>query len=158
MQLKPIGRIRSPFSNSPGTPIQPRFAGGQTGEAKIFPEYVEGLRDLAGFDRIWLLFWCHRASDAKLKVIPYRDTVERGIFATRAPARPNPIGLSCVRLAGIERNILHLAEFDILDGTPLLDIKPYVPDYDVYPAERTGWIGERGMDVVTADGRFEQPG
>ena len=90
-------------------------------------------------------------------MVPYRDTVERGIFATRAPARPNPIGLSCVRLTGIENNILHLAEVDILDGSPLLDIKPYVPDYDVYPVGRTGWIGERGLDVVAADARFEQP-
>ena len=157
MQLKPIGRIRSPFAHAPGTPIQPCFAGGHTGEAEIFPENAEGLRDLAGFDRIWLLFWCHRASDVKLSVVPYRDTVERGIFATRAPARPNPIGLSCVRLTGIENNILHLAEVDILDGSPLLDIKPYVPDYDVYPVGRTGWIGERGLDVVAADARFEQP-
>ena len=92
-----------------------------------------------------------------MSVVPYRDTVERGLFATRVPARPNPIGLSCVRLTGIENNILHLAEVDILDGSPLLDIKPYVPDYDVYPVGRTGWIGERGLDVVAADGRFEQP-
>jgi tRNA-Thr(GGU) m(6)t(6)A37 methyltransferase TsaA len=157
MQLKLIGRIRSAFANALGTPIQPRFAGGHTGEAEVFPEYAEGLRDLAGFDRVWLIFWCHRASDARLSVVPYRDTVERGIFATRAPSRPNPIGLSCVRLIRIETNILHLAEVDILDGSPLLDIKPYVPDYDVYPVARTGWIGERGLDVVAADGRFEQP-
>ena len=91
-----------------------------------------------------------------MNVIPYRDTVERGLFATRAPARPNPIGLSCVRLTAVENNILHLAELDILDGSPILDIKPYVPEYDAYPAERTGWIGESGLGVVTADGRFEQ--
>ena len=156
MQLKPIGRIRSPFPHAPGTPIQPRFAGGHTGEAEIFPENAEGLRDLAGFDRVWLLFWCHRASDAKLSVVPYRDTVERGIFATRAPARPNPIGLSCVRLTGIENNILHLAEVDILDGSPLLDIKPYVPHYDNYPVQRCGWLDTVPDKPVVADDRFER--
>lgn len=91
-----------------------------------------------------------------MKVIPNRDTEKRGLFSTRAPARPNPIGLSCVRLTGITGNILHLEEVDILDGTPLLDIKPYVPEYDAYPVENTGWIGEQGLKVVSADGRFEQ--
>ncbi len=158
MEFKPIGHIRTGFAHAQGTPIQPGFAGGHSGEAVIYPEYAGGLRDLDGFDRVWLLFWCHRSSEAKLSVIPYRDTVERGLFATRAPARPNPIGLSCVQLTGIEKNILHLAEMDVLDGSPLLDIKPYVPDYDVYPAKRTGWIGERGLGVVTADGRFEEGG
>ncbi len=156
--LKPIGTIRSPFSHAAGTPIQPRFAGAHSGRAEIFPKYAEGLADLEGFERIWLIFFCHRASAPKMRVVPYRDTVERGIFATRAPSRPNPIGLSCVRLTGIDGNILHLAEVDILDGSPLLDIKPYVPEYDIYPAGKTGWIGEYGLDVSRADGRFEQEG
>jgi len=155
MKLQPIGCIRSPFPSAAGTPIQPHFAGGSFGEAEIFSDYTDGLRDLEGFDRIWLLFWCHRASDAKLSVIPYRDTVERGVFSTRAPARTNPIGLSCVRLTSITGNVLHLEELDILDGSPLLDIKPYVPEYDVYPVKRTGWIRDCGPDVITADGRFE---
>ncbi len=156
MELKPIGRIHSPFTQAAGTPIQPRFATGATGHCEVFPAYVEGLRDLAGFERIWLLFWCHRAAAASLSVIPYRDTIERGLFATRAPARPNPIGLSCVRLVGIEGNILHLAEIDVLDGSPLLDIKPYVPDDDIYPVKRTGWIGDHGLNIGAADGRFQQ--
>jgi tRNA-Thr(GGU) m(6)t(6)A37 methyltransferase TsaA len=154
--LAPIGIIHSGFPHAAGTPIQPRFAGGHTGEAEIYPEYADGLADLAGFERIWLVFWCHRAAEARMRVVPYRDTVERGIFATRAPARPNPIGLSCVRLAGIDGNTLLLAEIDVLDGSPLLDIKPYVPEYDVYPVARTGWIGENALNVSRADGRFEK--
>jgi len=156
MELKPIGRIHSPFTQAAGTPIQPRFAFGSNGHCEVFPEYADGLRDLAGFERIWLLFWCHRAAAASLSVIPYRDTVERGLFATRAPARPNPIGLSCVRLVGIEGNMLHIAEIDVLNESLLLDIKPYVPEYDSYAVERTGWIGERGLNIAAADGRFQQ--
>ncbi|MEI6491052.1 MAG: TrmO family methyltransferase [Verrucomicrobiota bacterium] len=90
-------------------------------------------------------------------VVPYRDTVPRGLFATRDPVRPNPIGLSCVRLIGIEGNILRVAELDILNGTPLLDLKTYVPDYDAYPLGRVRWLGNRVLDVVEVDGRFQKP-
>jgi tRNA-Thr(GGU) m(6)t(6)A37 methyltransferase TsaA len=121
------------------------------------PAFVSGLKDLEGFDRIQLLFWCHRAAEAKMLVVPYRDNVERGLFATRAPARPNPIGLSCVRLLGIEGDIVRIAEVDILDDTPLLDIKPYVPQYDHYPGQRTGWLEDVAEKLVVADGRFEKP-
>ena len=120
-----------------------------------FP-YVPGLKDLHGFERIWLLFWCHRACDAKMSVVPYRDTVERGLFATRAPARPNQLGLSCVRLLGIRGDILRIGELDILDDTPLLDVKPYVPHYDNYPVGRCGWVDEVSNRLVTADDRFER--
>ena len=89
-------------------------------------------------------------------VVPYRDTLERGLFATRAPARPNPIGLSCVRLLGIEGEIIRIAEVDILDDTPLLDIKPYVPQYDHYPGQRVGWLEKASESLVVADGRFER--
>ena len=156
MNLTPIGEIRSPYAGAAGTPIQPRFSSGSSGEAVVFPEYSEGLSDLLGFERIWLVFWCHLAAEARMRVVPYRDTVPRGLFATRAPARPNPIGLSCVRLKGIEGNILRISELDILDGSPLLDIKPYVPDYDVYPVARVGWLGKGVLDVVEADGRFQK--
>jgi len=154
--MSPIGKLRTSRTQADGTPIQPRFAEGYDGTAEIFPEYADGLADLDGFDRIWLLFWCHLASAPRMRVIPYRDTVERGLFATRAPARPNPIGLSCVRLVGIEGNTLRLAEVDILDGSPLLDIKPYVPDYDFYPVKKTGWIGEHALNISKADGRFQK--
>ena len=120
------------------------------------PEFVAGLEDLAGFDRIWLIYWFHRAAPAKMSVVPYRDTVERGLFATRAPARPNALGLSCVRLLSIEGNVLQIAEVDILDDTPLLDLKPYVPQYDNYPVQRCGWVDTVPDKPVVADDRFER--
>lgn len=157
MQLTPIGVIHSPFTQAAGTPVQPFCAGDAEGWIEVFDAYAEALRDLDGFERVWLLFWCHRASDLKLKVIPYRDTVARGLFATRAPARPNPIGMSTVRLLRVDGNRVHVAELDILDGTPLLDIKPYVSQYDSYPGQRCGWLeGDQAKtDVTAADGRFE---
>ncbi len=157
MQLTQIGIIRSPFLRAAGTPVQPFSAAGTEGHIEVFDSYVEGLRDLDGFQRIWVLFWCHRASRPKLTVVPYRDTVSHGLFATRAPARPNPIGLSTLRLYEITGNRLHVGELDILDGTPLLDIKPYVSQYDNYPAQRCGWLdSDRAKKgVIVADGRFE---
>jgi tRNA-Thr(GGU) m(6)t(6)A37 methyltransferase TsaA len=156
MNLIEIGRIHTPFSRATGTPIQPCCAAGAGGFIKIKSEHVAGLKDLAGFDRIWLLFWCHRAADAKMLVVPYRDTIERGLFATRAPARPNPIGLSCVRLLGLESDTLRIGEVDILDDTPLLDIKPYVPQYDNYPVSRCGWVDSAPDRRGVADDRFDR--
>jgi len=156
MNLTEIGRIHTPFPRAAGTPIQPCRAGGTEGFVKMNAIYVPGLKDLAGFDRIWLLFWCHRATEAKMLVVPYRDTVKRGVFATRAPARPNPLGLSCVKLLGIEGDILRIAEVDILDDTPLLDIKPYVPQYDNYRVQNCGWVDTVPDRDVRADDRFEK--
>jgi tRNA-Thr(GGU) m(6)t(6)A37 methyltransferase TsaA len=157
MQLTQIGVIRSPFKRATGTPVQPFCAEGTEGRIEVFDSYRDGLQDLDGFQRIWVLFWCHRASKPKLTVTPYRDTVAHGVFATRAPARPNPIGLSTVRLFEISGNMLHVGELDILDGTPVLDIKPYVSQYDSYPGQRCGWLdGERATKgVIVADDRFE---
>lgn len=151
-----IGRIFSPFKQAAGTPIQPSRAAGASGHIELDPAYVPALKDLDGFDRIWLIYWFDRAIEAKLTVIPFRDTVERGIFSTRAPARPNPIGLSSVRLLSIAGNILSIADVDILDGTPLIDIKPYVPEYDNFPVQRLGWI-ENALNNSVADSRFEKP-
>ena len=156
MNLIEIGRIHTPHLHATGTPIQPCRAGGTAGFIKINEAFAPGLKDLAGFDRIWLIFWCHRASEAKMLVVPYRDTVERGLFATRAPARPNPLGLSCVRFLGIEGDILRIGEVDILDDTPLLDIKPYVPQYDNYPVQHCGWVDTVPDRAATADARFER--
>jgi tRNA-Thr(GGU) m(6)t(6)A37 methyltransferase TsaA len=156
MKLTPIGRIRSAFTHATGTPIQPYRAAGSVGSVEIFHPFVAGLRDLEGFDRIWLLYWFHRAADVKMNVIPYSDTVEHGIFATRAPARPNPIGMSSVRLLAVEGNVLRISEVDILDGTPLLDIKPNVPLYDTYPIARCGWFDGVPGGPVIADARFER--
>jgi tRNA-Thr(GGU) m(6)t(6)A37 methyltransferase TsaA len=122
----------------------------------LAPEFVVGLKDLEGFDRVWLVYWFDRASAPALTVIPYRDVVERGLFSTRAPARVNPIGLSNVRLTGIEGSTLRIADVDILDDTPLLDIKPYVPAYDDFPVQRLGWIDTVPDRPVVADDRFEK--
>jgi tRNA-Thr(GGU) m(6)t(6)A37 methyltransferase TsaA len=156
IRLTEIGRVHSAFLQATGTPIQPYRAGNAPGYVTLRPEFVEGLAGLAGFDRIWLIYWFHRASAARMSVIPYRDTVAHGLFATRVPARPNPIGMSCVRLLNIEGCILRLSEVDILDDTPLLDIKPYVPQYDNYPVQRCGWLDTVPDKPVVADDRFER--
>jgi tRNA-Thr(GGU) m(6)t(6)A37 methyltransferase TsaA len=156
IRLTEIGRVHSAFLQATGTPIQPYRAGNAPGCVTLRPEFVEGLAGLAGFDRIWLIYWFHRASAARMSVIPYRDTVAHGLFATRVPARPNPIGMSCVRLLNIEGCILRLSEVDILDDTPLLDIKPYVPQYDNYPVQRCGWLDTVPDKPVVADDRFER--
>jgi tRNA-Thr(GGU) m(6)t(6)A37 methyltransferase TsaA len=153
-QLRRIGVIRSPFKKTEGTPIQPVYAAGAEGTIEIFPEFGDGLSDLDGFERIWLIYLFDRSSPTKLKVIPFRDNVERGLFATRAPSRPNPIGLSVVRLLGVDGLTLRIADLDILDGTPLLDIKPYISQVDSHRDSRAGWWGERTMDRKNADGRF----
>jgi len=156
IRLTPIGVIHSQFKQATGTPIQPCRAGDSPGYVTLRPEFVDGLDDLAGFDRVWLIYYFHRAAAAKMKVVPYRDTEERGLFATRVPARPNPVGMSCVRLLDIGGNILRLAEVDILDNTPLIDIKPYVPHYDNYPVRRCGWLDTVPDKPVVADDRFER--
>lgn len=155
LQLDPIGVIRSPFTQAAGTPIQASMAEGATGTVEIFPAFAAGLKDLDGFDRIWLLYWFDRAVAPKLIVTPYLDDQPHGVFATRAPARPNAIGMSAVRLLCIDICTLHVADVDILDGTPLLDIKPYVPQFDHLSAERTGWLRQAGNRRWTADRRFE---
>jgi len=154
MKLKPIGIIHSPFTGSAGTPIQPAFARGAEAHVEVFEQYQDGLKDLEGFDRIWLLYWFHRARKYRLRVTPYLDNFERGLFATRAPSRPNPIGLSAVRLLGVEGNTLHVADVDMLDGTPLLDIKPYTPRFDHLTVARSGWLDNVNPDRPCDDGRF----
>jgi tRNA-Thr(GGU) m(6)t(6)A37 methyltransferase TsaA len=153
--LKPIGIVHSPHMAAQGTPIQPRYSAGFKGIVELLPEYAEALADLDGFERIWLIFAFDRSEGWKPKVTPFRDTVERGLFATRAPKRPNAIGMSCVRLVRIEGATLHVAEIDILDGTPLLDIKPYVPDYDAYPDSKAGWLDHAPKPGAKVDRRFE---
>lgn len=157
MIVRPIGIVHTPFQESKGTPIQPRMADGQTGTVEVFPEYTEALQDLDGFDRIWLVCWLHRATTPQLRVKPYLDNKERGLFATRAPSRPNPIGISAVRLLGIDGNILQVADVDILDDTPLLDIKPYTPHFDCFEGVRSGWLDESDRKRRRADDRFQRP-
>lgn len=153
LELTPIGLIHSPYHEPQGMPIQSCWAAGIEGTVELFPEFVPGLRDLDGFDRVWLLYWLDQARAAQLEVVPFLDTQPRGIFATRAPSRPNPIGLSCVRLLAVEGAKLRVADLDVLDGTPLLDLKPYVPAFDVFPVQRVGWYAHaRGSRL--ADDRF----
>ena len=140
IRYKPIGTIHSPFHEPKGMPIQPAGARGVSGTVVLADDFVPGLQDLEGFSHIILLYHLHLAPSCSLKVKPFLDTEERGLFATRAPARPNPIGLSVVRLTSVAWNILHIQNVDIVDGTPLLDVKPYIPQFDAQDAERIGWL------------------
>ena len=137
---RPIGTIHSPYQDLKDMPIQPTCEAGGPGTAEVFAEFSEGLKDLDGFSHVILLYHLHESREAKLTVTPFLDTVERGVFATRAPSRPNPIGMSVVELLRVEDNRLHLGHVDILDNTPLLDIKPYVPDFDCPEDVRVGWL------------------
>jgi tRNA (adenine37-N6)-methyltransferase len=154
--LRGIGTIRTPFAASAGTPIQSRYAQGAEGTVEIFDEFAAGLKDIEGFDRLWLIYLFDRAVEAQLVVRPYLDNSQHGIFATRSPARPNPIGISSVRLLRVEGTRLTVAGVDMLDGTPLLDIKPCVPEFDYQPVERIGWFEGRFAEGAVADDRFEQ--
>ena len=151
-----IGIIHTPFRQLEGMPIQPAGAAGVKGTVEVFEKFRAGLKDLDGFSHIILLYIFHRSQGFKLEVIPYMDTQPRGLFATRAPKRPNPIGLSTVQLDRIENGNLHVRNADILDGTPLLDIKPYVPEFDDYARIRTGWLehARKTVDDRKSDDRF----
>ncbi len=137
--FRPIGIIHSPFHDKKTTPIQPsRLL--ERGKVEVFPEYAEGLEDLEGFSHIYLLYNFHQSEGSQLHVQPFLDTKQHGVFATRFPCRPNPIGLSVVELIGLHGNVLEIAGVDVLDGTPLLDIKPYVVEFDLRPNTRNGWF------------------
>jgi len=136
---KPIGFIRSPYLAPAGTPVQSTCAEQSDGEVIVDTEFEPALADLEGYERIWLITWFDRVAPYQPRVVPYRDTRTRGLFATRSPCRPNSIGLSVVRLLGRERNVLRVRGIDILNGTPLLDIKPCVPEIDAHPASKAGW-------------------
>jgi tRNA-Thr(GGU) m(6)t(6)A37 methyltransferase TsaA len=154
--FEPIGIIYSPFTKPEGMPVQPSAARGVRGNIVIEKKYTAGLADLEGFSHIYLIYHLHLSKKYNLKVIPFLDNRERGLFATRAPRRPNPIGLSVVHLLKIERNILDIEDVDIIDGTPLLDIKPYVPEMEDVQDLRIGWLSKYTADLKSkkADGRF----
>ena len=123
---------------------------------KVFPEYAEGLKDIEGFSHIILIYHFHLSRESPLKAKPYMDNEAHGVFAMRGPSRPNPIGISIVRLVRVEQNTLHIQDVDIVDGTPLLDIKPYVPEFDIREVEKTGWL-EKNVHKLSSskdDGRF----
>jgi tRNA-Thr(GGU) m(6)t(6)A37 methyltransferase TsaA len=143
MQLIPIGTIFSPFSDPKDMPIQPACALGISGKVVLEPEYQEGLKDLDGFSHIILLYSFHLSSSYNLIAKPFLDDKSHGVFATRAPCRPNPIGLSVLRLKKIDGLTLHVSNIDIVDGTPLLDIKPFVPAFDCPPDVSIGWLSDK---------------
>jgi tRNA-Thr(GGU) m(6)t(6)A37 methyltransferase TsaA len=154
--LRPIGVIHSPFTEPTSMPIQPASANSAPGRVEVFPEFAPGLKDLDGFSHVLLLYHFHRSRPYALSVVPFLDTEPRGLFATRAPNRPNPIGISLVRVERIDGSCLHVANVDVLDGTPLLDIKPHVPAFDCAPGARTGWMEKAGAAIThrVADDRF----
>jgi len=142
--FRPIGIIYSPFKDKAGTPIQASRSQA-SGQVEVFPDYIEGLQDLEGFSHIILLYVFHCSSGYSQLVKPFLDDHKRGLFSTRHPCRPNPIGLSIVELLAVKGNKLDVAGVDVLDGTPLLDIKPYVPDFDIRTNTRTGWYATRSI-------------
>ena len=156
IHYKPIGIIQTPFKTNAGMPIQPAGAKGIRGTIKIYRDYTEGLKDLEGFSHLILIYHFHLSTDFSLTVIPFLDDDPHGVFATRAPKRPNPIGLSVVKLNRIEEDTLFIENVDIIDGTPLLDIKPYVPAFDVFKNVKVGWLTdkEKALPQKKSDNRF----
>ncbi|HPU86695.1 MAG TPA: tRNA (N6-threonylcarbamoyladenosine(37)-N6)-methyltransferase TrmO [Candidatus Latescibacteria bacterium] len=152
-----IGVIRSPFTKLEGMPIQSAGARDVEGTVEVCPECAEGLKDLDGFSHIYLIYWFHRAPRTELLVVPFLDTEQRGVFATRSPLRPSRIGLSIVELLHVEGRILTVRGVDILDGTPLLDIKPYVPEFDHRPGATSGWLKAAKGSPAQARAEREMP-
>jgi len=158
IKYKSIGVIHSSFKEPRGTPIQPAGAEGTSGTVEIFPEYAEGLKDIEGFSHIILLYHFHLSKGSTLLAKPFMDNEMHGIFAIRGTSRPNPIGISVVRLVKVEGNMLHIQDVDIVDGTPLLDIKPYIPEFDIREVERIGWLEKNVHKLSTSkdNGRFTE--
>jgi tRNA-Thr(GGU) m(6)t(6)A37 methyltransferase TsaA len=156
IHYQPIGYFHTPHKSVEGMPIQPSGARGCQGVIRVLPEFVEGLRDIAGFSHLIVLYHLHEIQGQDLTVLPFLDKRPHGIFATRSPKRPNPIGLSVMELHGAAGESLFLDNVDVLDGTPVIDIKPYVPDFDVWPADRVGWFEGKSGNAAThrSDDRF----
>jgi len=156
LAYRPVGVIHSPLKEPFGAPIQSVAARDVEGVVELFPQYAEALRDIEGFSHLILIYHFHMSGKSSLIVRPYLDDETHGVFATRGPARPNPIGISVVRLARVDGTRLHITGVDILDGTPLLDIKPYIPQFDAIETEKIGWLKDRihMVERTKDDGRF----
>ena len=154
--ISPIGTIHSPYDTIENMPIQPKGAQTVEGQVVVDERYVDGLKDLDGFSHIYLLYSFHKATRTELQVTPFMDTAVRGVFATRSPLRPNHIGLSTVELVKIEKNILTVNGIDIINGTPLLDIKPYIHKFDSVGSSRSGWLAASEAEIreKRSDSRF----
>ena len=155
--LEPIGVIHSPYAELENMPIQPAGAKESLGILEVFPEFAEGLADLQGFSHLYLFYHFHQAKRTALSVVPFLDTVERGVFATRSPLRPNHLGISIVELLAVQGNQVRVRGIDILDGTPLLDIKPYIANFDQVAESTSGWMTADRREVAEklSDGRFK---
>jgi tRNA-Thr(GGU) m(6)t(6)A37 methyltransferase TsaA len=155
---RPIGVVHSPFKEPFGAPIQSVAARDVEGVVELFPQYAKGLRDIEGFSHLILIYHFHLSNGPSLIVRPYLDDETHGVFATRATARPNSIGISVVRLVRVDGTRLYITGVDILDGTPVLDIKPYIPQFDAIETEKIGWLKDRihMVDETKDDGRFQK--
>jgi tRNA-Thr(GGU) m(6)t(6)A37 methyltransferase TsaA len=156
IQFKSIGMIHSPFKKPAGTPIQAAAAQDASGVIEIYKEYASGLQDIEGFSHLILLYYLHLVTRSDLLVKPFLGNELHGVFATRSPGRPNPIGLSVVRLNKVAGNLLYVQDIDIVSETPLLDIKPYVAEFDVRSEVKSGWFANHLDKLPTTldDGRF----
>lgn len=156
MTLEPIGTIHTPYTNLEEMPIQPSGAADTLGTLIIDPAYKEGLKDLDGFSHVYVLYHFHKATRSELLVTPFMDTEVRGVFATRSPLRPSHIGMSVTQIVSVKDNIVTLKGIDVLDGTPLLDIKPYIPQFDAVSNVKTGWMNKNKTEVsnTVSDSRF----
>jgi tRNA (adenine37-N6)-methyltransferase len=156
-KIEQIGTIHSPHHNIKDMPIQPKGASGIKGYVLIDEEYTEGLQDLEGFSHVYLLYSFHKAVRTELVVTPFMDKQKRGVFSTRSPLRPNHIGLSIVQLKKVEDNKIFIEGVDVLDGTPLLDIKPYIENFDAVKNSLSGWMQASGEEVNSkrSDNRFK---
>ena len=159
VSYEPVGVVRSPYTDLANMPLQSVAAQDIQGQIEVRDRFVPGLADLDGFSHLHIVTHLHRGAPGELTVVPFLDDAPRGIFATRSPRHPNPIGLSVVRLLTVEGNTLQISGIDLLDGTPVLDIKPYVPEFDAIAAERTGWLQHVAVRAheVRSDARFEGP-
>jgi tRNA (adenine37-N6)-methyltransferase len=143
MEITPVGIIHTPFATKESCPIQPLYASGAVGRVEVFEEFAAGLKDVEMFSHIYLLYLLDRAGQIELVRGTFLDDTPHGIYASRHPCRPNGIGMSIVKLVGRDNNILTVEGIDVLDQTPLLDIKPYVPRFDSIEAASEGWIAGR---------------
>ena len=158
IKINPIGIIHTPFNTINDMPIQPLAAKSVKGVIEIFPEYIEGLTDLEAFSHITLLYHFHKINEYDLMVKPFMDTKKHGIFATKSPKRPNAIGLSTVKLLKIEKNCIHIEEVDMLNGTPLIDIKPFFSKFDNRKNTKSGWLDNQlniPIKELRSDERFK---
>ena len=155
--FQPIGIVHSPFKKPEGTPIQSIAAKDTEAVIEVFPEFAKGLTDIEGFSHIYILFHLHLAQKKELMVVPFLDNTAHGVFATRSPGRPKSIGISVVCLDKVIDNKLYIKNIDILDGSPVLDIKPYIPQFDVFKTTKNGWYDNKKtkLEEQKDDGRFK---